>query len=279
MMSQKVLVWHANDDVLRKNIAETKIHEHIASSENYRKIGDEAFKNNIRIRSMIFEKALRVVGRGSFYSCTALRKVDFGKIHIIERAAFYECSRLKKAILPGTVQRIGDRAFALCNHLDEVRISSESKWDRIGRETFAGCVELKQVTLPDGILEIGDRAFYRCKSLGEIILPEKVKFIGKESFYQCGLENVIFPESLETIDERAFYKCKNLQYVKIPDHIKMIGKGAFGGCTGLKTVEILHEPETIGEEIIPKSAKIRCRKGSKVDQYCRERGFSVEYQE
>lgn len=106
-----------------------------------------------------------------------------------------------------------------------------------------------------------------------------MKSIGKEAFYQCGLENIHFPESLETIADRAFYKCKNLEYVKIPDHIKFIGKGVFGGCTGLKVVEIMHEPEVIGAELISKNTVIRCRKGSKTDQYCKDRGFLVEYQE
>ena len=36
-------------------------------------------------------------------------------------------------------------------------------------------------------------------------------------------------------------------------------------------------PEFIGEWIINKAATIRCYKGSKVDRYCQQSGFKVEY--
>ena len=42
-------------------------------------------------------------------------------------------------------------------------------------------------------------------------------------------------------------------------------------------LEIRHDPEYIGPWIINKAAKIRCYQGSKVDVYCQESGFEVEY--
>lgn len=45
----------------------------------------------------------------------------------------------------------------------------------------------------------------------------------------------------------------------------------------LKVLEIRHDPEYIGEWIINRAARIRCYQGSKVDRYCQESGFTVEY--
>lgn len=45
----------------------------------------------------------------------------------------------------------------------------------------------------------------------------------------------------------------------------------------LQYLEIRHDPEFIGEWIINKAATIRCYKGSKVDRYCQQSGFKVEY--
>ena len=79
------------------------------------------------------------------------------------------------------------------------------------------------------------------------------------------------------LEESAFFKCTKLTEVCLPESIRYIGKWVFHGCNRLRTLEIRHDPEYIGPWIINKSAKIRCYQGSKVDMYCQESGFEVEY--
>ena len=81
-----------------------------------------------------------------------------------------------------------------------------------------------------------------------------LRVIGKQAFYFCGMDSLQLPDSLEVLDESAFFKCCNLT-----------------------SVVIRHDPEFIGEWIINKAATIRCYKGSKVDRYCQQSGFKVEY--
>ena len=147
------------------------------------------------------------------------------------------------------------------------------------KETFTECSQLVQVRLPDGVKCIEDKAFYRCLLLKNISLPGCLTEIGKSAFYQCGFTSIELPESLEKIGDSAFLKCKRLEYIKVPVNVKVIEKWAFHGCDRLKTVEISHDPDYIGEWIINRSAKIRCHKGSKADIYCIENGFQVEYME
>lgn len=64
---------------------------------------------------------------------------------------------------------------------------------------------------------------------------------------------------------------------KLPESIRRIEKWVFHGCARLQVLEIRHDPEYIGEWIINKAARIRCYRGSKVDAYCQESGFTVEY--
>ena len=75
------------------------------------------------------------------------------------------------------------------------------------------------------------------------------------------------------------YKCTQLTEVRLPTHIRRIEKWVFHGCSRLQVLEIRHDPEYIGEWIINKAARIRCYRGSKVDMYCQESGFTVEYLE
>ena len=124
---------------------------------------------------------------------------------------------------------------------------------------------------------IDDRAFYRCKSLDHISLPGGVKEIGSEAFYFCGLHSLELPDSLEVLDQSAFFKCNNLEYVRLPQNVRYIGKWVFHGCNRLKVLEIRHDPEFVGDWIINRSAAIRCYRGSKMDRYCQNNGFNVEY--
>ena len=91
------------------------------------------------------------------------------------------------------------------------------------------------------------------------------------------MEELHLPESLEVLEESAFFKCTKLTEVCLPESIRYIGKWVFHGCNCLRILEIRHDPEYIGPWIINKAAKIRCYQGSKVDAYCQESGFEVEY--
>ena len=104
-----------------------------------------------------------------------------------------------------------------------------------------------------------------------------VKEIGSEAFYFCGIHSLELPDSLEVLDQSAFFKCNNLEYVRLPQNVRYIGKWVFHGCNRLKVLEIRHDPEFVGDWIINRSAAIHCYRGSKMDRYCQNNGFNVEY--
>ena len=147
----------------------------------------------------------------------------------------------------------------------------------IRSDAFSECASLKELQLPSKIHTLGDRAFYRCKSLESVHFPENLKQIRSYAFYLCGLSALNLPDSLEFIGEGAFFKCKNLLSVTLPTSVRRIEKWAFRGCNRLACLEISHDPDFIGEEIINHSTVIRCRKGSSADLYCQKYGFLTEY--
>ncbi len=107
---------------------------------------------------------------------------------------------------------------------------------------------------------IADRAFYGCKELEKIVIPQTVKYIGKEVFMGSGIREIIFPKSVltisesvckdckqletvvvlgaEIIEENAFRACKKLSKVAFSDTLRQISNGAFFDCTSLKTIHI-----------------------------------------
>ena len=136
---------------------------------------------------------------------------------------------------------------------------------------------MEHVTLPKELEVIEEEAFYKCEALQEIELPSTLRTIGKRAFYQCGLKHLQLPDHLAFIGESAFLKCRSLAYVKIPKSVKSIEKWAFHGCGNLKILEIHHDPETVGDWITNKNCTIRCKKGSKMQEYAEKYGMCLEF--
>lgn len=88
-----------------------------------------------------------------------------------------------------------------------------------------------KVVVPSAILGkkvvcIGKRSFANCV-IREIVIPEGITEIGDEAFWGCcGLKEVKLPESLATIREGAFQK-SSVQTINIPGRVKSISKNAF----------------------------------------------------
>jgi len=94
------------------------------------------------------------------------------------------------------------------------------------------------VSIPDyieGIIvtTIAPFAFIRNKYLEEVIIPNKVEYIGKNVFEKCeNLTNIILPNSLENILYDTFRYCTSLESIIIPLNIKIV-ETAFYGCENL----------------------------------------------
>ena len=87
--------------------------------------------------------------------------------------------------------------------------------------------------------EIGWGAFRECTSITDIIIPDGVKEIERDTFYHCSsLTSVNLPDGLTTIGLCAFCGCSNLSDIMIPDSITEIGENAFSGCDLLDTSTI-----------------------------------------
>ena len=75
---------------------------------------------------------------------------------------------------------------------------------------------------------------------GEIVIPEKVTYAGKEysvtsirsyAFSDCsGLTSVTIPEGVTSIGGWAFRECSSLTSVTIPEGVTTIGPNAFSDC-------------------------------------------------
>ena len=228
-------------------------------------IGDRAFQNNKRIRSVSMADSVQTMGDYAFAGCTALERVTFPeneKFVTIALRAFDGCVRLRGVEIPDTVTVIEGYAFRGCTNLKEVLFSKNLT--EIYEYAFLDCKSLKRVDIPDSVTKINQGAFYECEILSEVILPKRLEEMGSQVFYNCdkitkieipkslkaggswygsgpfgscdGLKEVIFEEGTTEIAYYLFDGCTGLEKITIPDTVTVIEGYAFRGCTNLKEV-------------------------------------------
>ena len=96
---------------------------------------------------------------------------------------------IKKAIIPGTVEFIGESSFSGCESLDGVTFGEGVRV--IWEGAFSGCRNLKRIHLPAAMETICSSAFSCCKGLQEAVVPSNAK-IDRYAFFGCdSLKKVI----------------------------------------------------------------------------------------
>lgn len=130
---------------------------------------------------------------------------------------------ISTVILPASVRRIGDRAFA-------------------------GCMGLTTVTVAGELDGIGESAFDTCTMLHDVIFAQKVKNVGGYAFRNCtSLATVEFKEGLESIGPYAFQECERLTSVILPNSFELASDTVFDGCSALKAVTVSTHGKTLKE--------------------------------
>lgn len=103
------------------------------------------------------------------------------------------------------------------------------------------------VLIPDSIedtpvVELGTYAFRDRKKMETVVMPDTVKTVGDNLFYNCtALKQVKLSTALKSIKDSMFSGCEALEEFNIPDHITNIEGGAFMH-SGLKSIYI---PDTV----------------------------------
>lgn len=171
------------------------------------------------------------IGIGCFQNNASLMTVEIPHgIRMIGREAFYGCSNLNKIYISGSVNEIGDRAFAFTG-LSSAAIPGSVR--RIGKEAFRGCEKLYNIVIEEGV--------------GDLLSTE----IG-DSF---GTGSVQLVEGIEIIDSKAFYGCNNLTMMRIPATVTTIGDMAIGyGDEGIQqSYQITGYPDSEGKRYADKN--------------------------
>ena len=133
--------------------------------------------------------------------------------------------------------------------LEELLLSG-AKAHKVGDSMYTYVVENGGVTLT-GYVGSEEKV-----SVPDTVDGKRVVRIGKETFRETAVREVILPATVTHIDWFAFYGCFGLRFVSIPASVQRIEYGAFEGCSPSLTV--------------------RCAKGSYAEKYAKSYGLSLE---
>lgn len=182
-------------------------------SASVKSIGQNAFKDNTELKSIVIPDS----------------------VTSIDQSVFSGCTQLDNVVIPDSVTSIGSGIFSGCTQLSNVVLPETM--ESISSSMFSGCTSLKSIALPSELKSIGSYAFSACEGLSIIDIPASVNSIGMMAFLGCtSLTSVVIPDGLTKIQYGLFGGCENLSYIVIPKTVTTIEAVAFAECNSLTDV-------------------------------------------
>lgn len=99
------------------------------------KIGEAAFHNCDKLKSIIIPESVTVLKSSAFVECDSLERVNIPNNVTSLNATFGMCSSLRKIKISNNVISI-NQAFAFCNNLNIYYDGTKEEWDRIEKSEY-----------------------------------------------------------------------------------------------------------------------------------------------
>lgn len=246
----------------------TKSETNILFGTNLKSIGDNAFKNNLDLKSVVFmrlDNPVPTLGDAIFKDSTKLANIDFNNLQIIGSSMFYNTG-LTSITIPDNIKTIKNSAFEANSKLTSVTWNKNVQ--TAGSRIFAANPNLTTVNIPEGVTNIPEAFVLGCRSLTNINIPNSVTTLGRQAFNGTGIKNLVLPDSVTTlavgafnnadnletisggsmteIPRLAYYDANNLKSVMLPDTVTTIGEQAFNKCNSLTNVHLSTSLKSIG---------------------------------
>lgn len=253
------LLWKASETGLENNAYQSSLIR-VELGSGITGIGDFAFANCFRLKSITIPASVTGIGEWAFYRCFNLAGVSLpsGPTSIGDRT-FCQCCDMQAAALPGSLTSIGNYSFSNCTGLGGLSIpdavTALGKYaiytTGVRRIALPGSIascdtysmaynyRLERVTTESGA-SLGANAFAHCYNLASAALPEGTTSIGSGIFNFCrSLSSVEIPSTATSIGTTAFSNNPSLTGITIPASVTSIAANAFVNCYGLREIHMM----------------------------------------
>lgn len=248
------------------------------------------FERCQKLRSVnLLGNHITIPGR-CFGDCINLTEIDITKAALIKDEAFRGCQNLSVSTIPADtlvavsafeesgatdviiedISKVCNRVFADCKSLKKLTINVADGPTSVSSALVKGCKNLQTVVFTGrtkNLTVIEAAAFKETKNLNTISLPDTIKTISKEAFYDSGIENIHLPENLRQIRTMAFAG-SGLKDIIIPNKIKKLGEYAFHNCEELTEVTLPESVTKIPSGIFEDCCSLKTVNAPNVDTVC-----------
>ena len=132
-------------------------------------------------------------------------------------------------------------------------------------DAFADCNQLTSIVLPQTLRYLGKNAFLRCTNLTSCIIPDStITEIPFEAFLKAGLIEFRVPEGVTYIEQRSFEQMPNLQRVHLANSVKSLTSWSFYNLPALQdpiyndSLFVLMPDNYSGAYSIPAGIEVLC---------------------
>lgn len=166
-----------------------------------------------------------------------LKKVTFSSNPEYKDTPDCGYSNLETVVIPSNIKEVSWCAFYYCSRLTQVQWHDGI--NEFDNRAFYGCTALTNIRLPKSLQTIAGGTFEKCVNLdfGNLVLPDRLQWIGDDAFQGTKCNKVIIPSSLEGYGENAFNRStkivkptyiKNVKSKKIKSKYKIDGYYKYG---------------------------------------------------
>ena len=188
-------------------------------------IGNSAFKDNSKIKSINIPGCVKKIGSNAFTRCK-VSSVTLGEgVKVIESRAF-DANEVENLVLPEGLTTIENEAFR--SNFKLTSLTLPSTLTSIENGAFQYCKNITTLNIPvkSKLKTIGGSAFHECK-IKELNIPGSVKTIGASAFKQNALVRLTLSEGLTKIGTNAFSMNSISGNITIPESVTLIENEAF----------------------------------------------------
>ena len=226
---------------------------------------------NTGISNLVIPNSVKTIGKNAFYNCYNLKNITISNqlIEIPESAFGLENSELLRK------NDWIDQKSKFREYLFERTVTLPKELEAIGDKAFENNSNLKRIIsgLPGTLLEIGNSSFKDCHSLESVVIPSKVKSVGKYGFWGCseyvkselpgrggydkydivegyGLQELDLTQasSLESVGSYAF-GLTPIRQCTLPEKVTEVSQGIFEYCEFLNKVICSDETNAIKADV------------------------------
>ncbi len=162
----------------------------------------------------------------------------------VSAEAFAGCTGITRAVLPDSVQTVGQAAFSGCTGLKQVQLGSGVT--QVAIRAFEGCPALCELTVSAANTVYHDIENCLIRKADKVlvagctgsVIPQngEVLCIGSYAFSGCGMTGMVVPDCVTAMESFAIYRCDKLAVLTLPAGLVHIESHAVSACAALTTL-------------------------------------------